>query len=85
MPDENLVKHTKSFKKYTSEFKSELVDAARAYVSVRNDFTWHEDRSLLKVTSTKANIEAMSTVLRARFGALPGDEAPEEKKEEKKA
>ena len=85
MPDENLVKHTKSFKKYTSEHRPELVDAARHYAMGRSDFSIHEDRSVLKLTSTRPNIESMLTVLRARFGALPGDEEPKDAKDDKES
>jgi hypothetical protein len=83
MPDENLVKHTKSFKKYKAEYRPEVVDAARAYALGRSDFSIYEDRSLLKLTSTKDQIEAMLTTLRSRFGPLAGDETPAEAKKEK--
>lgn len=82
MANETYVQHSKSFKKYTSEYRPEVVDAVRHYAVGNAEFKVHEDRSLLKVTSTKENIAAMLTVLRARFGALPGDD---DGKEEKKA
>ena len=81
MSDENLVKHTRTFKKYKAEYRMDLVNAARAYGAARSDFVLYEDRSIVKLTSTKAAIEAMCNELRAKFGALPGDEAADAKKE----
>ena len=73
MGNPDLVKHTKSFKKYTDEYRPELVDAVRTYASGRPGFSVHEDKSILKVTATKGEIDAMCVDLRGRFGPLPGD------------
>ena len=76
MGNPDLIKHTKTFKKYTEECRSEVVDAVRAYIQGRADFAMHEDASIVKVTARKQDIDEMVTILEARYGALYNETEP---------
>ncbi len=79
MSDAPVVKHTKSFKKYSDECRKEVVDACRQWATERSDkFQIFEDASIIKVTGVQADVDAMVEDMRGRFGTpLPGEDAPE--------
>jgi hypothetical protein len=81
--EELAAKHvlfTKTFKKYTSEFDAKVVDYVRDWARSAALKAFHEDRSIVKVTGTQAEIVGLLEVLKERFGYIP----PEERKEVKK-
>lgn len=71
------VKHTKTFKRYGEQFKSDVVDATRAWAEARPEtFALFEDASIIKVTATQEEIDEMVESLRSRFGTpLPGEDS----------
>lgn len=77
------VRHTKSFKKYSAECRTEVVAAARSWAEARPDkLAVHEDASLIKITGIAADVDEMVTYLRGRFGSpLPGEDAPKDGKD----
>ena len=79
MSDAPVVKHTKSFKKYSDECKPEVIEACRKWAQDRPDkFQIFEDASIIKVTGIQADIDEMVEDLRGRFGSpLPGEDPPE--------
>jgi len=82
MSDSSLVKHNRTFKKYTGEYRAEVLDALKAYCEARESLAVYEDASIVKVTGTFGEIEEMCAELRTSFGALPGDPEPKEEKPE---
>lgn len=74
-----FLKFTKSFKKYTEEFTPAVVDYVRSWARTENLLGFHEDKSLVKVTGTKLQIETLLGTLKERFGYIP-PEMREDKK-----
>ena len=79
------VKHTKTFKKYSDESRSEVIEAARAWTaSHEGKFQFYEDASIIKITGVQSDIDEMVNDLRGRFGTpLPGEDPPDDKKKKK--
>jgi hypothetical protein len=61
------VKFCQSFKKYTSEFKPEIVAFVKEWTRGKAGVDFYEDRSLIKVTSDEATIQALRTDVTAKF------------------
>ncbi len=76
------VKHTKTFKKYGDEYRPDVVEATRTWVKDHpSQFEVYEDASIIKVTGTPDDVDAMVKSLRERFGTpLPGEDPPKESK-----
>lgn len=79
MSDAAFVKHTRSFKKYTAEYREDLVEAARTAAALET-LEMYEDASIVKITGSKEDIDKMCADLREKFGPLPGDPKPKAKK-----
>ncbi|MFT7618129.1 MAG: hypothetical protein ACI97A_001769 [Planctomycetota bacterium] len=78
MSDAPIVKHTKSFKKYSDESRTEVVDACRKWGQDRPEkFELYEDASIVKLTGIQSDVDEMVEDLRGRFGTpLPGEDPP---------
>ena len=76
------VRHTKSFKKYSEEFRPEVVNAARSWANERPEkLAFYEDNSIVKITGSKDDIDEMVASLRGRFGSpLPGETVAKDEK-----
>jgi hypothetical protein len=66
-----IMKYTKSFKKYTDEYRPEVVDFVREWAREVGPEAVHEDNSLIKVTGTEEQIDALLTMLMERFSYVP--------------
>ena len=74
-----FLRYTKSFKKYTDEYEAKVVDFVREWAQTQDLFAWHEDNSLIKVTGSEAQIQALLEVLKERFAYIPPEEREEDK------
>ena len=66
--------HTKSFKKYTSEYEPAVVAYVREWAAAHPEIRFHEDNSLVKITTSKAMVERLLGVLKERFSYIPPEE-----------
>jgi hypothetical protein len=76
------LRHTKTFKLYTDEFDARVVEHVRAFAKARPAVTFHEDKSIVKVTSTSADIRALLDDLKTRFNYIPPEDREEKKADE---
>lgn len=76
------VNFCQSFKKYSAEFKPELIAFVRDWTKGKAGAKVYEDRSLLKVTADEATIAALRVDVAAKFaGWTPvGIEGADDKK-----
>ena len=74
------LKYTQSFKKYTDEYRPEVVDFVREWARTHELLAVHEDNSLIKVTGTKARIADLLAELKERFDYTPPDASKKKKK-----
>lgn len=75
------LRHTKTFKKYTSEYEPAVVEAVRQWAKISGAVVMHEDKSIVKVTASQERIAALLSELKARFNYIP----PEDREEAKPA
>ncbi len=61
------VRFCQSFKKYTAEFRPEVLAFAREYARANAGFVLYEDASLVKLTADQAKIDALRTALAEKF------------------
>ncbi len=61
------VRFCQSFKKYTSEFRPDVIAFARDYVRAKPGVVVYEDASLVKLTADQATIESLRTALAEKF------------------
>lgn len=76
------LRYTKTFKLYTAEFDARVVEHVRAFAKARASLTFHEDKSIVKVTGTQPDITSLLDELKQRFNYIPPEDREEKKSEE---
>jgi hypothetical protein len=76
------IRYTKTFKKYKGESDPRVIDYVRGWARSETLHAVHEDASIIKVTGTQEQIEALLADLKARFGYIPPELREEKKVEE---
>lgn len=76
------LRYTKTFKLYTAEFDARVVEHVRAFAKARASLTFHEDKSIVKVTGTQPEITTLLDELKQRFNYIPPEDREEKKSEE---
>ena len=66
-----FIRFSKTFKKYTDEFEPRVVDYVREWAGTQELLAFHEDNSIVKVTSDAEMIEKLLGVLKERFDYIP--------------
>ncbi|MSR75273.1 MAG: hypothetical protein EXS14_07380 [Planctomycetes bacterium] len=74
-----VLRFTKTFKKYTSEYQAPVVEHVRAWAKADSTIVFHEDKSIVKVTGTQAHIVALLAELKSRFNYTPPEDLEEKK------
>ena len=77
-----FLRYSKAFKKYTEEYEPAVVDYVRSWARTENLLDFYEDKSIVKVTGSKLQIETLLGTLKERFGYIPPEDRDGSKKDD---